>query len=275
MKKSNLQSVERPRSVGRENIGRRRFIGLMSTCFAAFASFLTGCRGAADNASNTSPDESAAKESTASDSADAAVSAGSTLSFDGASPDPDSEFGVDENVNMRTIDDYLSVPGAVFRDMRMVIDPARYDEIGGNSELSIYLEGFRVVPFPYIGTLAPLPVSGAYAGPCLFEITWGDGLDIVSASPNYTQSMQILEELFPKDEPIVLACGGGGYAAMMKALLIYLGWDFSMLYNAGGIWDYEGHKPTQLVSYADPDVSEYYLWRADIVYFDFDLLQKL
>ena len=61
---------------------------------------------------------------------------------------------------------------------------------------------------------------------------------------------------------------------MMKALLVYLGWDDSKLYNAGGIWDYEGHRPAQLVSYADPEVPEYYLWRADITYFDFHLLRE-
>ena len=68
---------------------------------------------------------------------------------------------------------------------------------------------------------------------------------------------------------------GGSYATIMKALLIYLGWDASMLYNAGEIWDYERHKPTQLVSCANPDVFEYYLWHVDIVYVDFNLLQKL
>lgn len=53
-----------------------------------------------------------------------------------AEPDPESDFGVDLNVNMDTIDDYLGIPGVAYRDMRLLKDPADYSAIGGDSVLS-------------------------------------------------------------------------------------------------------------------------------------------
>ena len=47
---------------------------------------------------------------------------------------------------------------------------------------------------------------------------------------------EILEDLFPKDKKIFLMCGGGGYAGMMKNLLISLGWNQDNIYNVGGYW---------------------------------------
>lgn len=190
-----------------------------------------------------------------------------------AEPNLDGQFGVDRNINMETIDNFLNIPGVCYRDMRLVQDPARYEVIGGNSELSISLPGFRVTPYPYLGTLAPLPVQGAYDGPALYDVQWAEeGLSVVEARPRYTQSLQILQELFPKEAPVFIICGGAGYAAMTRALLAYLGWDPSRLYVVGGVWDYNGENPVQLVSYADPDNPEYYFWRTDVAYFDFGLL---
>ncbi len=192
-----------------------------------------------------------------------------------AEPDPDDDFGVDLNVNMNTIDDYLGMDGVAYRDMRMLRDPADYASMGGDPRLSFMLEGFTVTPYPYIGTLAKLPVSGAYTGPCLFDVTWRDGLEVADASPNYTQSLQYLEEVFPQDSPIVLMCGGGGYAAMTRALLVYLGWDPSLLINAGGMWNYGGGRLVQLVSYDRNGTPECYPWRAHVATVDFDLLVAL
>lgn len=59
---------------------------------------------------------------------------------------------------------------------------------------------------------------------------------------------------------------------MTKALLTHLGWDENLLYNVGGQWDYEGPHLEQIISYADPDNPEYYLWRLDMPTIDFDLL---
>ena len=193
-----------------------------------------------------------------------------------AQPDPENMFGVDKNVNMSTIDGFIAsgaTDGAVKIDLRLVDDPARYEAIGGDSKLSMMLEGFTIVPYPYMGTLQTLPVEGAYTGPCLYAVTWDDAGNVASAIPNYTQAPDLLAELFPKDKPILLMCGGGGYAGMMRKLLIHLGWDSEKIYNLGGMWDYVGDYPVQLISYADRTQPEYYLWRAKMPVIDFGTLR--
>ena len=193
-----------------------------------------------------------------------------------AEPDPESPFGVDLHVNMDTIDSFIesgALAGAVCFDMRLVDDPAHYEAIGGNSKLTMALEGFTVLPYPWMGTLQELPVEGAYAGPCLYSVEWAAEGSIVSAAPNFRQAPDVLADLFPKDAPIVLMCGGGGYAGMMRALLIHLGWDASKVYNIGGMWGYTGDHAVQLVSYADLAAPEYFLWRATMPIIDFGTLR--
>jgi rhodanese-related sulfurtransferase len=193
-----------------------------------------------------------------------------------ASPDPESMFGVDLNINIDTIDDYLNRDDVAYRDMRMLFDPADYAAIGGNADLSMTLEGFRIVPYPYLASLSELPVSGAYNGETLYTLTWNADGSIASATPNYVESSVILEELFPKDKAIFLICGGGGYAGMTKALLVHLGWDASKIYNVGGLWGYTGKKGVELIKYAeDADGTDIYAtWRADYAYIDFSRLHK-
>ena len=85
-----------------------------------------------------------------------------------AEPNPEDMFGTDLHLNMDTIDSYIesgALDGAACVDLRMIDDPARYEAIGGDSLLSMMLEGFTVIPYPYIGSLQELPVEGAYAGP--------------------------------------------------------------------------------------------------------------
>ena len=209
------------------------------------------------------------------DNEGASGSGGSLLStgqLPPAEPDPDGDFGVDANVNMDTIDDYLSIPGVAYRDMRLLKDPADYASIGGDSVLSFAIEGFKVVPYPYIGTLQELPVEGAYEGDRLFDVEWDESGEVASATPRYEQSLLILQDLFPQDAPVVLCCGGGGYASMMKKLLVYLGWDESMLYNAGGVWDYTGYRAIELAHAEEDGTTQYFFWRADVAPIDFSLL---
>ena len=138
-------------------------------------------------------------------------------------PDETNMFGVDLNINMATLDEYLGRDDVVYRDVRMLFDPADYAAIGGNADLASTVEGFRIVPYPYLATLSALPVSGAYEGDTLFTLTWNEDGSIASATANYEESMLVLEDLFPKDKAIFLMCGGGGYAGMTKSLLIFLG----------------------------------------------------
>ena len=192
-------------------------------------------------------------------------------------PDEGSMFGIDRNINMDTIDDYLGREDVEYIDVRMLFDPADYAAIGGEATLTRTIEGFKVVPYPYIATLAELPVDGAYEGQCLYTLTWDQDGAIASATPNYEESEMLLDEVFPKDRAIFLMCGGGGYAGMMKSLLVFLGWDESLLYNVGANWEYTGQNRLELVVYPEiaGDDIIYATWRADYLHIDFERLHRM
>lgn len=147
------------------------------------------------------------------------------------------DLGIDKNINEETIDSYLNRQDAVYRDMRMLIDEADYEAIGGDSYLSGFVKGFEVVPLPYLCNVTGLPeaVGKTYEGDTLFSNVDGEYI------ANYQESLTILESLFPKDKYIFLMCGGGGYAGMTKQLLVALGWDSNKIYNVGGFWYYNGN----------------------------------
>lgn len=193
------------------------------------------------------------------------------------SADEGSMFSVDRNINMTTIDNYIGRDDVAYRDVRMLFDPADYAAIGGDADLTRTITGFKVVPFPYIATLQSLPVANAYEGDRLFDVVWAEDGTVQSAEPRYAESMMIIEELFPKDKAIFLMCGGGGYANMMKQLLLYLGWDENLLYNIGANWEYKGENSLELIVY--PEAADgnniYATWRADYAYLDFDRLNRI
>lgn len=184
-------------------------------------------------------------------------------------PDETSEFGVDQNVNMDTIDRYLNLSDAVYRDMRMTVDPYDYAAIGGNSVLTGMIEGFSAVPYPYLAPALNMPkeVGEGYSGPTLFTVD-GEG----NYSPCYEESMAILESIFPKDQVIILMCGAGGYAGMTKNLLVSLGWDEALIYNAGGYWFYQGEHNVELVSGEEAAAGLYHFEGLDLYEFDFSVL---
>ena len=172
------------------------------------------------------------------------------------------ELGIDKNVNEATIDRYLGRGDAVYRDMRMLVDEANYEAIGGDSYLSGFVEGFEVVPLPKIvNTSLPEAVGTGYTGPTLFTLK--DGKYVA----NYAESMEILEYYFPKDKVIFLMCGGGGYAGMMKDLLVALGWDETKIYNVGGYWYYDGEYNVQ-VKRTEGGKTVYDFWK--VPYHDID-----
>ena len=190
-----------------------------------------------------------------------------------ASPNPENRWGVDLNVNMETLDDYLGLPDVVYREMRMIQDSAHYEEFeGGSRDLTMLVDGFKIVPFPYIGTLTELGVPGRYEGDRLFDIEWNEDYTAASVTPRYEESLQIIEDLFPKDKRIVLMCGGGGYAGMTRYMLIKLGWDPKMVINAGGGWNYTGYHGVELIDCNADGTPKFYLWRADIAPINFDQL---
>lgn len=182
-----------------------------------------------------------------------------------------SQFSIDKNIDESTVDQYLGRPDSVYRDLRMLKDPGDYEAIGGDSYLSGFIRGFEVVPYPYIVNVTDLPpeVGSSYVGDTLFT---NDGAGNYRA--NYQESLQILEDLFPKDKNIFLMCGGGGYAGAMKQLLISLGWDADKIYNVGGYWYYEGENnvPVKNTKNTEPT---YDFWKVPYHDIDFSTLHKV
>ena len=171
------------------------------------------------------------------------------------------ELGIDKNVNEATIDSYLGRSDAVYRDLRMLEDPGNYEAIGGDSKLSGFVDGFSVVPFPYIVNVSGLPeaVGDTYTGKTLFQ-QHSDG----SYTANYEESMAILEGLFPKDKVIFLMCGGGGYSGMMKQMLVSLGWDGDKIYDVGGYWFYEGDNKVEVKRVLQDGTVVYDFWKVPL-----------
>lgn len=178
------------------------------------------------------------------------------------------ELGIDKNINETTIDKYLGRSDSVYRDMRMLVDPANYESIGGDKYLSGIVDGFEVIPLPYIIEPEGLPeaVGQAYSGKTLYSRVKNG-----KAIPNYAESKQILEDLFPKDKNIFLMCGGGGYAGMTKALLVELGWDADKIWNVGGYWYYEGENKTDIKQ----EDGTYAFWKLNYHLINFDDLTEL
>lgn len=178
------------------------------------------------------------------------------------------QFGLDKNVNIDTIDNYLFRDDVVYRDMRMLYDPATYGNLeGGDQYLSGFLKGFEVVPFPYLAPVEGLPevVTNAYSGETLFSHI--DGQYVA----NYEESMDILEYLFPKDKVVFMMCGGGGYAGSTRAMLISLGWDAAKLYNVGGYWYYKGSNAVE-VKRVEDGTTHYDFYKVSYHDIDFEAL---
>ena len=180
-------------------------------------------------------------------------------------------FGIDANINESTIDSYLQRDDTVYYDMRMLVDEADYENIGGDSYLSGFIKGFEVIPYPLLCTVKGLPeeVGTGYTGKTLYTLT--DDGDYIA---NYEESLEILEYYFSKDKYIFLMCGGGGYAGMTKSMLVALGWDENKIYNIGGYWYYEGENNVQVKDTEDGEVT-YDFWKVPYHNIDFTILHEV
>lgn len=175
-------------------------------------------------------------------------------------------LGIDKNINEETIDNYLNREDSVYYDMRMLVDVANYENIGGDSYLSGFVKGFEVIPYPLLTTIVDLPeeVGTPYEGKTLFTLD-EEGNYI----PNYEESVEFLEYFFPKDKNIFLMCGGGGYAGSTKKMLVSLGWEENKIYNVGGYWYYNGDNAIVVKETKDGEDS-YAFWKVPYHDIDFD-----
>ena len=185
------------------------------------------------------------------------------------------ELGIDKNINEETIDKYLGRDDSVYFDMRMLVDTAHYENIGGDSYLSGFISGFEVLPYPYLAPVEGLPeeVGDPYTGKTLFSKNQYEGSWAGEYIANYKESMDILEYFFPKDKYIFLMCGGGGYAGMTKNLLVSLGWNPDKIYDVGGYWYYKGKNNITIKNEYDGEVS-YDFWKLNYHNIDFDSLHE-
>ena len=179
------------------------------------------------------------------------------------------ELGIDKNINEETIDKYLGRNDSVYYDMRMLIDTAHYENIGGDSYLSGFIKGFEVLPYPYLAEVIGLPeeVGSPYTGKTLYSIK--DGHYVA----NYKESEDILNYFFPKDKYIFLMCGGGGYAGMTKKMLVSLGWDENKIYDIGGYWYYKG-KNNITIKNDNYGTTSYDFWKLSYHNIDFESLHE-
>ena len=182
------------------------------------------------------------------------------------------EFGIDKNINEENIDKYLSRDDSVYYDMRMLIDDAAYENIGGDAYLSGFVKGFEIIPYPYLAPVTNLPeeVGEPYHGKALFSVNEKN-----EYIPNYEESVEVLEYFFPKDKNIFLMCGGGGYAGMTKTMLVALGWDENKIYNVGGYWYYNGKNNVNVKRINSDNSVSYDFWKVPYHNIDFDKLHEV
>lgn len=183
------------------------------------------------------------------------------------------DLGIDKNINEQTIDKYLNRSDSVYYDVRMLKDDANWENINGDSYLSGFVNGFEILPYPFLvddsitEELEKL-VGKGYSGKSLFSNKSGKYIS------NYKESLSILEYLFPKDKYIFLMCGGGGYAGNTKKLLVSLGWDENKIYDVGGYWYYEG-KNKVLVKREENGKTIYDFWKTKYHDIDFSSLNEV
>jgi len=177
---------------------------------------------------------------------------------------------IDLNINEETIDEFLNRPDSIYRDMRLLVDPADFENIDGDSYLSGFVEGFEVLPLPYLVNInLPEAVGTGYTGPTLFTLT--DDEEYIA---NFEESLRILEWFFPQDKYIFLMCGGGGYARDTKRLLAGLGWDENRIFNVGGHWNYNGNYNVP-VRNTEGEETTFDFWKITYHHIDFDDLREV
>jgi rhodanese-related sulfurtransferase len=128
-------------------------------------------------------------------------------------------------ISKENLKDYLGREDIVYIDLRN--DGSTGTSLGEYS--GGHLKGFKLVEF-----FEYIYASGGAKGSQLFYKAGekSDGTPIFA--PRYADSVETLEELFPRNKTIFLMCGGGVRVVDMMQLLDQYGWDMSHIYNVGG-----------------------------------------
>ena len=99
------------------------------------------------------------------------------------------KYGIDKNINETTIDNYLNRSDTVYRDVRMLVDSASWENKGGDRYLTGYIKGFEVIPSPYLASYTDAYIKqkekenvyGLYTGKTLFTLQ-DDGTQLTKLS---------------------------------------------------------------------------------------------
>lgn len=136
---------------------------------------------------------------------------------------PDSPLANESPLSADNIDDYLFLDNVLYIDLRSF---SQQQDEGS-------IAGFRVIPFYEV------IVWWEEKDNVLFTMTKPDENyssylgDVGSFFPNYEESVQLLETIFPRNKQIVFMSTAGVEAAYMINLLKQYDYDPSLLYNAG------------------------------------------
>lgn len=188
------------------------------------------------------------------------------------------KLGIDKNINEKTLDNYLERTDTIYRDVRMIDDPADWSKIVQDGDkITGIVKGFSVIPYPYLVSFTDeykanlnkqFGFTEFYSGPSLYKDN-GDG----TYTANYKESLSILQYYFPKNKNIFLMCGGGGYAGKTKELLIALGWDKNKIYDVGGYWYYNGKNKIDILEKVNGKKT-YNFWKIPTYNIDFNSLTR-
>lgn len=162
-------------------------------------------------------------------------------------PDSQSTLMSESPIDATNIDEYL------FRDDCLYIDTRSPNQLLEEGMIA----GFFNIPF------YDFLVSYQFKENVLFSMALvrdGNGEmvanlgEVGSFSPNYEESVELIEDLFPKDKNIIFMSTAGVEATYLMNLLIQLGYDGSKLYNAGPFTNGMG----DIVAYKDYKGAQYY-----------------
>jgi rhodanese-related sulfurtransferase len=148
--------------------------------------------------------------------------------------------------------DYLGRKDVVYIDVRD--DGSAGDSSTALTEYAAgHLKGFKSVEF------FDVIYNGGTKGTQLFYKA-GDKDSVTPIfAPRYADSVEMLEELFPKDKTLFLMCAGGGRVVTLMQLLDQYGWDMTQVYNVGGwsMYDdeaaYKDYRVTTNITLAEYD----------------------
>ena len=125
-------------------------------------------------------------------------------------------------INKDNLEDYMQMKDVVYIDLRNSVGTTAAPGSYGTE----HLHGFEMVEF-----FATIYDSSAdNSGTQLFKNDF---------SARNTDSVKLLEEIFPKDKTIFLMCQSGGRVAKMMKLLEHWGYNMDNVYNVGG-WNSYG-----------------------------------